>query len=155
MKSKTNIPLGHHLARTHRAMHFLFKRHLEEKSLEITPEQWSTLVNLWEKDGQTQMELAVKCSKDKTSIVRILDNLERNSMIVRIPNPSDKRSKLIYLTNRAKELEKISKTIARGLEKEAIKGIPEEEMKTCRDVLSKIYDNLEAANKQNRCNSNE
>lgn len=64
-------------------------RNFRQNGLEISPEQWTVLIFLWEKDGVTQQELCNATFKDKPSMTRLIDNMERQHLVVRI---SDKRS---------------------------------------------------------------
>ena len=41
----------------------------------ITPEQWTVLIYLWEKDGVTQQELCNATFKDKPSMTRLIDSM--------------------------------------------------------------------------------
>lgn len=63
-------------------------RNFRQNGLEITPEQWTVLIFLWEKDGVTQQELCNATFKDKPSMTRLIDNMERQHLVVRI---SDKK----------------------------------------------------------------
>ena len=46
-------------------------RNFRQNGLEITPEQWTVLIFLWEKDGVTQQELCNATFKDKPSMTRL------------------------------------------------------------------------------------
>ena len=58
---------------------------LRHAGYDVTCEQWSVLVNLGKKNGQSQQELAGLICKDKTSVTRLIDNMEKHSLVVRIP----------------------------------------------------------------------
>lgn len=60
---------------------------------------------LWNEDGLPQQALADATYRDKPSTTRIIDNLEKEGMVKRIPSPTDRRSNLINLTSLGKELE--------------------------------------------------
>ena len=80
-------------------------RNFRQNGLEITPEQWTVLIFLWEKDGVTQQELCNATFKDKPSMTRLIDNMERQHLVVRISDKKDRRTNLIHLTKDGKELE--------------------------------------------------
>ena len=48
-------------------------RNFRQNGLEISPEQWTVLIFLWEKDGVTQQELCNATFKDKPSMTRLID----------------------------------------------------------------------------------
>ena len=66
-------------------------RNFRQNNLEITPEQWTVLLFLWEKDGVTQQELCNATFKDKPSMTRLIDNMERMHLVVRTSDKSDRR----------------------------------------------------------------
>ncbi len=63
-------------------------RRLQKKfnsaSLRITIEQWSVLYQLWKQDGQSQQELCNATFRDKPSITRLVDNLEKLQLVKRV-----------------------------------------------------------------------
>ena len=52
-------------------------RSFRKLSIDITPEQWTVLYYLWSRDGVTQQELCNVTFKDKPSMTRLIDNLEK------------------------------------------------------------------------------
>ena len=113
-------------------------RNFRQNGLEITPEQWTVLIFLWEKDGVTQQELCNATFKDKPSMTRLIDNMERQHLVVRI---SDKKDRRTNLTKDGKELEERARVIANQTLKEALKGITIEELSVSQEVLRKIFFN--------------
>src|SRR6266404_9165455 len=68
-------------------------RRLQKKfngaSLRITIEQWSVLYHLWKQDGQSQQELCNATFRDKPSITRLVDNLEKLQLVKRVASVED------------------------------------------------------------------
>ena len=65
-------------------------RNFRQYNVDITPEQWTVLLYLWEKDGVTQQELCNATFKDKPSMTRLIDNMERQHIRKNRPeNQSD------------------------------------------------------------------
>ena len=87
-------------------------RNFRQNGVEITPEQWTVLLFLWEKDGVTQQELCNATFKDKPSMTRLIDNMERQHLVVRIADKRDRRTNLIHLTKTGRELEGKARFIA-------------------------------------------
>ena len=58
-------------------------RNFRQYNVDITPEQWTVLLYLWEKDGVTQQELCNATFKDKPSMTRLIDNLEKQTLVTR------------------------------------------------------------------------
>jgi len=69
----------------------------------LTPPQFGLLVSLREKDGLSQVKLGNILEVDRTTLTGILDRLEKNNFIMRKADPLDRRSKLIYLTERGRD----------------------------------------------------
>lgn len=61
------------------------------------------LMILYYHDGMNQQDLAEKLELDKTAVTRLLSQMEENGLIVRVENKTDKRSKLVYITNAGRE----------------------------------------------------
>jgi len=118
-------------------------RDFRTNELPITPEQFIILLFLSSKDGITQQELANTTYKDKPSITRLLDNLEKRSFIARLPDKTDKRSNLVYITKTGTAINQKAKEIALETMKIALNGITEEEVKFGQQILKKIFKNLE------------
>ena len=116
-------------------------RNFRQNGIEITPEQWTILLSLWEKDGITQQDLCNATFKDKPSMTRLIDNMEKQHLVVRISDKKDKRTNLVYLTKTGRELESQSFKIAISTLHEALQGISVEELKIGQEVLRKIFTN--------------
>lgn len=119
-----------------------FHKNLKNSSIAISTEQWSILYQLWGKEGLTQQEISSNTFRDKTSITRLLNNLEQLNLVVRTPHHSDKRTKLVYLTKKGKDLKSESMNEADRTIKEALNGVNEDQLKTCQEVLQKVFNNL-------------
>ncbi len=109
---------------------------------DITVEQWRVLVTLWNREGQTQRELAEATHKDKTGITRILHGMERRDLVVRVPDKEDQRNNLIYLTRKGKAFQQALVQYTRRTLDEALEGVSEEDAEACKTVLSKVIRNL-------------
>lgn len=116
-------------------------RNFRLNDMEITPEQWTVLLYLWEKDGVTQQELCNATFKDKPSMTRLIDNMERQHLVIRVPDKKDRRTNKIHLTENGKKLEEKTRFIANKTLKEALHGLTLEELRISQEVLRKIFTN--------------
>ena len=114
----------------------------KQGNLNINPEQWTVLLSLWEKDGVTQQELCNETSKDKPSMTRLINNMEKMHLVVRIASKTDKRYNMVYLTKNGRELEEIARFIANRTLKEALNGLSTDELRISQNVLRKIFSNI-------------
>lgn len=118
-----------------------------DAGFDVSYEQWSILVHLYRKDGQTQQELSNAAIKDKAAITRLLNVLEKKNLVLRIPDRNDKRSKLVYLTNKAKDFKTDLIAIVEDLLEEAKQNVSPEEMDQCKSTLNKIFSNFDRLNR--------
>lgn len=116
-------------------------RNFREYNLDITPEQWTVLLFLWEKEGVTQQELCHVTFKDKPSMTRLINNMEKQNLVKRTACDTDKRINLIYLTSYGRSLEDKSRYVANKTLKEALRGLTIEELRVIQDVLRKVFSN--------------
>jgi DNA-binding MarR family transcriptional regulator len=106
----------------------------------VTPEQWAVLNRLWENEGESQTVLAERTSKDRHNITRILDLLERNGLVRREPDPEDRRSRRIYLTDEGRALKKKLIPIVKKHLLRAFSGLDPEDV----DRLTMIHEHIVA-----------
>ncbi|UTE77169.1 MULTISPECIES: MarR family transcriptional regulator [unclassified Rossellomorea] len=116
---------------------------LHLKDFDVTPEQWTVLKRLAEQDGISQKQLAIRSEKDQPTVTRILDILERKELIYKQKNAEDRRSFLIFITEKGmKAKEELSPFIENLYEDTILKGISEEELEVYKSVLSQINANM-------------
>jgi DNA-binding MarR family transcriptional regulator len=121
-------------------------RRLQKKfntaNLNLTIEQWSVLYHLWKQDGISQQELCNATFRDKPSITRLVDNLEKLQLVKRVPSESDRRINLVFLTRQAQKLQEDTMALAEETLNEALISVPPEKIDVCKEVLQIVYDNL-------------
>ena len=121
-------------------------RRLQKKfntaGLNLTIEQWSVLYHLWKQDGISQQELCNATFRDKPSITRLVDNLEKLKLVKRVPSREDRRMNMIYLTTEAQKLQEQTMELAEETLNEALQTVAPEQVEVCKAVLQLVYDNL-------------
>ncbi len=118
------------------------QKNFKQANLDITIEQWSVLYHLWKEDGLSQQELCNRTFRDKPSITRLVDNLEKLKLVKRVASPTDRRINLIYLTEQANELQIETMNMANQTLNEALEGVSKADVEMCKAVLQQVYDNL-------------
>ena len=71
---------------------------------ELTVPQYFVFNALWMGDGVGVGELGERVSLDSSTLTGIIDRMERKGYVERRPNPGDRRSVLVFLTAKAREL---------------------------------------------------
>ncbi|MEO7801983.1 MAG: MarR family transcriptional regulator [Ginsengibacter sp.] len=118
------------------------QKNFKTAGLEITIEQWSVLYHLWKNEGLSQQQLGDATFRDKPSITRLVDNLEKINLVKRVASKSDRRINLIYLTKKALQLQTVTMDLANQTLNEALSGVTNGQIEIAKEVLQKVYDNL-------------
>ena len=118
------------------------QKNFKQAGVEITIEQWSVLYHLWKVDGMSQQQLCEATFRDRPSITRLLDNLEKLNMVKRVASKDDRRINMIYLTAEAKNLQEQSMDLANQTLNEALEGVTNGQVEIAKEVLQKVYENL-------------
>ena len=118
------------------------QKKLNASGLNLTIEQWSVLYHLWKQDGISQQELCNATFRDKPSITRLVDNLEKLNLVKRVASENDRRMNMIYLTKQAQKLQEESMALAEQTLNEALEQVPADKIDVCKEVLQIVYDNL-------------
>lgn len=123
------------------------QKNFRQAGLEITIEQWSLLYHLWKEDGLSQQELCNRTFRDKPSVTRLVDNLEKQQLVQRVADKNDRRINLVCLTEAAREIQQLTVDLANQTMDEALINISKAEIETVKKVLQQVYDNLTPAPK--------
>ena len=118
------------------------QKNFKQAGIDITIEQWSVLYHLWKEDGLSQQQLCEATFRDKPSITRLMDNLEKLKLVKRVPSKNDRRINLIYLTKEAEQLQEQTMELANQTLNEALEGVTNGQIEIAKEVLQKVYDNL-------------
>jgi DNA-binding MarR family transcriptional regulator len=118
------------------------QKNFKLSGIDITVEQWSVLYPLWKSDGMNQQDLCNATFRDKPSITRLVDNLEKLKLVKRNASKQDRRMNIIALTDEGRELEEKCMTIANTTLNEALGGVTNGQVEIAKEVLQTVYDNL-------------
>jgi DNA-binding MarR family transcriptional regulator len=77
----------------------------------LTPSQFAVLSMLWEKDGLPFKDLATANWCTRPTMTGIVDILEKKGLVIRRPNPNDRRSLLVCLTDNGRALQKTTRAM--------------------------------------------
>jgi DNA-binding MarR family transcriptional regulator len=124
----------------------MLSRRFEEKARHygLTSSQWRALAQLSRSDGLTQVALANHLEIEPMTVCRLVDRLEARGFVDRIPDPADRRAKLVWLTPKSRALMDVMREIALGVYEEAFAGFDEKERTALVAALKRINANLSA-----------
>lgn len=115
---------------------------LRQYDVPLTPEQFMLIDLLWNQGEMSQQELADQLHKDKNSVTKLVDAIERKGFVVRRQNVNDRRSNTIVLTEKAENLKDIAKEKGISILDHMLDGIDEEELRTFLSTLRKLNRNM-------------
>ena len=118
------------------------QKNFKQNGVEITIEQWSVLYHLWKQDGLSQQQLCDSTFRDKPSITRLVDNLEKIKLVKRVASQDDRRINMIYLTPEALQLQEKTMELAGQTLNEALTGVTNGQIEIAKEVLQTVYENL-------------
>ena len=107
---------------------------------ELTMWEYVVLSGLVDGPAQTQARLAEAVGRDKTRIIPILDALEVRGLLVRSPDPADRRNKVVTLTEPGRALRTgVARAISTA-EEEVLGPLDAAERRTFRELLGRLYE---------------
>ena len=115
---------------------------LSRRGFPIKAEQFAALVYIWDEDGEPQRVLAEKLYRDKTTVTRLVTELESLSYVKRVTGQEDAREKLIFLTESGRQLMTEVTKLVQGILERAQQGIDLSKVEICKEVLRAIRSNF-------------
>jgi len=112
------------------------------RRISVTVEQFSVLALLFYQDGINQQEISVRLNRNKTTIARVISNMERNKMIVRVTDKKDTRGKLIFLTHKGKTIQGRAIEVSGAMYMKAVAGLSGSSLEQSTVLLNKIIHNI-------------
>lgn len=113
---------------------------------DITAEQWQVLLNLSQQNNINQKVLSEIVKKDQPTLTRMLDILERKSLVKRQVSKDDRRSFCIEITEKGIALTKKLVPYIEDIFKKILDGISEEHLNIYLNVLTQIDKNINNLN---------
>jgi MarR family transcriptional regulator, transcriptional regulator for hemolysin len=110
----------------------------------ITVGQWKVIVMLVKHNGLTQKEIADKLGLEGPTLIPVIDRMEKEELVLRKVDPSDRRNNRIYRTEKADALWDRMMQCASKVRQASVKEISEADLKIMRAALDKIWHNLRA-----------
>jgi len=107
--------------------------------------QLPVLVALKKRQALPQSELARIARVEQSSMAQLLNRMERDGLIERVPDPNDKRSRLISLTSAASRQMPKGKAIMDATCEIALAGFNPKEVDQLAALMARINANLQKA----------
>ena len=133
-----------------RASHTLTAAALE--SIGLTPPLFAVLNFLRARDGAIQQEIGAAMGIDPSTMVALIDELERAGLARRRPHPKDRRAREVLLTPKGRRTVERGRALAREVEADVLQGLASAER---RQLLKLLHQALSAAPPQPLWSSDE
>lgn len=122
----------------------IFDRMLADSGIDsFNGAQGRILYVLWQNEDISISSLSTQTSLANTTLTNMLDRMENIGLIVRKPDPKDRRNKLIALTEKAKSLQDDYTRISQQMNEIYYTGFTDAEIMQFESYLQRILSNLE------------
>ena len=122
----------------------IFEKVLSERNIDaFNGAQGRILYVLWQEDGVPIKTVSDQCGLAITSLTTMLERMEKQGLITRVQDPSDKRKTLLYLTDKARSLKNDYDEVSDQMGDIYYKGFSPEEIQQFEGYLDRVRNNLE------------
>ena len=143
VKVKTdNEVYGFIIERTAKLLKRHFQQQLRSAEAGITVDQWVILYELYVHGELNQLDIAQLTFKHAPTITRLIESLCKLELIIREPDPADRRKFKVNLSVKGKAKVQEIIPIALAFRKNGRDGLTEDDMNNLKDILQKISNNL-------------
>jgi len=125
---------------------------LKDANVDLTKKQFLVLKSLTLRGPLPQNDLAFVTERDKASLARFINTLEKKNLVARIPSTKDKRVNIIHLTTHGETTFKETEPFFKGIVIDVQKNIPEEDLEMLKNTLNKIKNNINSS--ETSCTNN-
>ena len=116
---------------------------IEFKQIDLARGQYLYVVRIYEHPGIISEQLSNLIKVDRTTIARAFKKLEKNGFIERKSDPTNKKIKRLYVTQKGKEIYPFIIRENQFSNREALKGFSEKEAQQVHDYLVRIRKNID------------
>ena len=125
-----------------------FAKELTRNGINLTPEQYLVMDILWDAEVMSQQAIADIIQKDKNSVTKFIDSLEKKGLVYRQVNKTDRRVNNIVVSEEGMKLKARTTEVAIGMMRNVLKDIKEEDLMALDKVMNQIKENIDEAEKE-------
>jgi DNA-binding MarR family transcriptional regulator len=125
-----------------------FAKELTRNGINLTPEQYLVMDILWDAEVMSQQAIADIIQKDKNSVTKFIDSLEKKGLVYRQVNKTDRRVNNIVVSEEGMKLKARTTEVAIGMMRNVLKNIKEEDLMALDKVMNQIKENIDEAEKK-------
>ena len=120
-----------------------FAKELTRNGIKLTPEQYLVMDILWDAEVMSQQAIADIIQKDKNSVTKFIDSLEKKGLVYRQVNKTDRRVNNIVVSEEGMKLKARTTEVAIGMMRNVLKNIKEEDLMALDKVMNQIKENID------------
>ncbi|MBX7266981.1 winged helix-turn-helix transcriptional regulator [Micromonospora sp. Llam7] len=102
------------------------------------PRGYQVLTAADRQPARNQGAIAEELGIDRTVLTYLIDDLEHDGLVVRRPDPADRRSRLVTLTDAGRDAARRRRETLRTVESRLLRAIPPEDAATLRGLLRRV-----------------
>lgn len=134
--------IGFFLSRASLAMRGHVNRLFREQGLgEVSMGFIGVLLSLYQADGQSLSELGEAVSLERSTMTGLIDRMERAGLVGREPDPADRRSQRVWLTDGGRKVRRSVASVLEESYRELTRGVADRELERLEELLGHIIDN--------------
>lgn len=107
---------------------------------DLTASQYRVMKFLYSQPSETAriVDIEKDCSITHPTVLGLLDNLEKKGFVVKLVNPEDARSKVVSLTDKAKDMQSDLEGVGEKLNSRLTENLSEQEKDQLLNLLQKM-----------------
>ena len=110
--------------------------------------QGKILDALWQKDGLSANEIAIKTGLANSTLTSMLDRMEEAELVSRVRSEEDRRVVKIYLGPKARDCKEQYKKVSEEMTDIYFRGFDEKEVEELENYLLRVLSNVREADKK-------
>jgi len=108
---------------------------------QVKPAYLGVLMSLWQEDGLKVVELGKKAGLEPSTMTGLLDRMERDELVARKSDTSDRRVLRIYLTRTGRQVREPALKVVERVLNEIFAGISEDDISQTKNLLRHVLAN--------------
>ena len=137
-----NDSLGYYFIKSYVLFRETFNKKLKGDGFNITIDHWIVLVVIHNQPGISQTDISKYSLRDKSSITRLLDYLEKENFIIRKTDKNDRRSFNIFLTEQGESLFQTVYKIAEKIDNQIFADIDTKEIERLKETFRTVISHI-------------
>lgn len=122
----------------------IFSKELSKNNINLTPEQYLVMDILWDQGTLSQQAIADIIQKDKNSVTKFIDSLEKKGLVSRVVNKNDRRINNIIVSEEGLKLKDKTTEVAINMMQNVLADISEDDLLIFDKVMNQIKSNIDS-----------